>query len=845
MNIMKNTQKLIAIALLILLQLFGGMVSAQTSQPSKPNMIFIMVDDLGKNILSLPRIKNVIKMPNLQQLAAEGVTFKNAYATPFCFSTRVKLVSGRDPLNTGAYANQFPSGSRSESYFHRVVNQGRTTGFYKYFYHGDSSIHPFIDPQYTPSFALPLKQAGYTTAVVGKWHLNDHVKQPRIFRTFGFDQWMMSNTHVAPGASTDEGYVVTPTRSHAEKLADFVVNFIIENKDKPFFVYYPMHLVHSPYVMPFNPIGHLTHTVLERHIAMIEYVDLIMGRLIETLETLNIKDQTIIFFSGDNGDADAYRSLYELIQGPEKSKQQPFYGKSSLHEGGVNVPLIVSGGPVVKRGETEALVDFTDILPTLVDIAGVSVVRKNREDNNDYRGIAGQYVSVAELYKGDGYSIAPFLTGQSDDTPRKWMMFPGNDNIVVRNKKFKLWAKIADDKYQGYELYDLYNDPYEQTNLYDSTNETVVTAKQQLSKILDGVPRPTQIDEYFDPVDWNYGMLSHWSLNQPKFLINENKLADTESGYDVYDTEIVFDKQGKFGQAISSNRMQIPYSKGLFYNFIIGDNERLFSRHDKGIFYKAITKLIETNKTLMEFSGSLYTKWFPPSKYPSRKGDREKFLSSMTVSAWVKTPKPKQDVYILEQPYTDKKGSLISFSMTKNATVNFELTTNDQTQKLESKTLDQTLWGQWMHIVATWDGRDQCGETILYINGMLVAQACLGKPLSADDTDNLLLGGFAEDPTTNHPETSIDDIAIWRQPLMPMQIEALYRLGNRFSYDASQVDALFNTPENNGITKIGEQVWHRAELEKTTDTDRLMILELSDEVKVQFGDVMAIGLKKI
>ncbi len=165
---MENTQRLITVAFLILFQLFGGAVSAETSQSSKPNMIFIMVDDLGKNILSLPSMKNVLKMPNLQRLAAEGVTFKNAYATYLCFSTRVKLVSGRASLNTGAYANQFPDGSRSKPYFHRVVNQGRTTGFYKYFYGGDSNIHPFIDTQYTSSFALPLKHAGYTNAIVGK-----------------------------------------------------------------------------------------------------------------------------------------------------------------------------------------------------------------------------------------------------------------------------------------------------------------------------------------------------------------------------------------------------------------------------------------------------------------------------------------------------------------------------------------------------------------------------------------------------------------------------------------------------------------------------------------------------
>ena len=832
--------KKISIAFLILLWLFGGVVSAETLHSSKPNMIFIMADDIGKNILSLPRIKNVIKMPNLERLAAEGVTFKNAYATHLCFSTRVKLLSGRASLNTGAYNNEFPGGSRRNKDFHRVKNQGRTTGFYKYFYDGDSSIHPFIDTQYTPSFALPLKQAGYTNAVVGKWHLNDYVKQPRIFKTFGFDRWMISEGHIALGGHTDKGFIATPGFP-PEKLADFVVDFITENKDKPFFVYYPLHLAHHPFVA--TPLAPDAETTEEKMISMIEYVDLIIGRLIKTLETLNIKDRTIIFFSGDNGDDLDYRLLYELIQGPQKNKEQPFHGKGSLYEGGVNVPLIVSGGPVVKRGETEALVDFTDILPTLADLAGVSVVRKNRENNDDYRGIADRYVSVAELYKGDGYSIAPFLSGQSDDTPRKWMMYSSYGNIVVRNKEFKLWAKIENNKYRGYKLYDLYNDPYEQTNLYSSIDQTILTAKQRIENILNGIPKPTTIDEYFDPVDWNYGMLSHWSMNQ-------SKPTDTESGYNAESDRIILNKKGILGKAIGANRLYAPYSKDLFYNFVVGANDRLFRelRHlsyhrqfpGSRTFYIGVGKIIRnSNKALMEYANTIFNR-ISPDTYFSKRGDREKFLSGMTVSAWIQTPQPEQDIYILKQPYADKKGNLISFSVTADGTVNFELTTNDKTDKLESKTLDRTLWGQWMHIAATWDGRSECGETILYVNGARVGRACLGKPLSADDTDNLLLGGFAEDPKTNHPETLIDDIALWRQPLMPMQIEALYRLGNRFSYDASQVDALFNTPEEDGTTKIGDQVWHRTELEETTDTDRLMILDFRNEVKVQFGDVMAI-----
>ena len=683
-TLMKNTYRLISITFLILLHSFSGMASAEAQHVSKPNIIFIMADDLGKNILSLPRIKNIIKMPNLERLAEEGVVFKNAYATPLCFSTRVKLVSGRSSLNTGAYVNQS----------HTVVSGGRNTGFYKYFYRTDPSIVPFIDPQYTPSFALPLKQGAYTTAVVGKWHLNDYVKQARVFRTFGFDQWMMSAGHTGLGASTEKGFVPTPGY-HPGKLADFVVNFITENKDNPFFVYYPMYLAHAPYVAtPLNPDA---DTYEEKMISMIEYIDLIIGRLMKTLETLKLRDQTIIFFSGDNGDALDYNGLYKLIQGTKASEKQPFRGKGSFYEGGVNVPLIVSGGPVIKRGETEALVDFTDILPTLADFAGVPVVRQNRKDNDDYRGIADEYISIGGQYKGDGYSIMPFLTGQTKDTPRTWIMFSGERNIVIRDKRFKLWAKAGNQPYQGYKLYDLYNDPYELNNLYESRDPSILAAKQRLEDILDKVPKHTYIEKYFDPVDWNYGMLTHWTMDQ-------SNLGDTEGGYDAEsNTDIVFKKQGKFGEAIEANRLQSLYSEGLFYNFSQGANDRLYqtlghlARHRKFLgsrtFFIGVAKVIRSlNKPLMEYANTIHN-WINPNEYVSRRGDREKFLSSMTMSAWVQTSRPEQDIYLLKQPYVDKEGNLISLSITEDATVNFELTTNDKTHRLGKQGFGSIIMG--------------------------------------------------------------------------------------------------------------------------------------------------------
>ena len=814
-------------------------VSTETSHTAKPNIIFIMADDLGKRLLSVYGAKPVIKMPHLNRLAEEGVVFKNTYARSLCFSTRAKLVSGRSALNTGAYANEFPSGSRVQKRLNRVVSDGRATGFYKYFYKGDSSIHPFIDPQYTPSFALPIRDAGYSTAVVGKWHLNDEVKQPRIFKRYGFDRWMLSRGHHDIEAHTDKGLIATPGFL-PEKMADFVIDFIEENRDNPFFVYYPMHLIHARYVA--TPLNPQAKTKEEKVISMIEYVDLIIGRITKTLEELNLRNRTIIFFSGDNGDVYAYPSLYEKlgqknpgIKQRKSPQKEHLRGKGSLYEGGINVPFIVSGGPVIRRGETEALVDFTDILPTLADFAGVSVVREKQQDNEDYRGILGEYVSVAGQYKGDGYSIAPFLTGQAEDTPRNYIMFVGKKTSVIRDKRFKLWASIAIGSEN--KLYDLYEDADEQTNLYDSRKPAVVAAKQRLEHIAKRLPERTHISTQFDPVDWNYGMLAHWSMDSQS-LTNTARLADSEGGYDAEsDNEIIVSKQGKFGEAIEANYLYSPYSNGLFYNFIIDSNNRL-QRHLRRLPLKR-----SFNQTSLEVTNTIYNS-INPAEYFSRRGDRKKFLTGMTVSAWLQTQQPEQDINLLMQPYIDKKAKVMSFSVTKDAAVSFELTANGAARKLESETLDEKLWGRWIHIAATWDGRNDCGETMLYVNGESVAQACLGTPLSADDSDNLLLGGFSHSPIANNSKVLVDDIAIWRQPLMPLQIEAIYKLGERFSYNASEVDALFNTPEGSGVTKINDDIWRRIVLTDTANANRLIIRELGDGIELRFGKVMAIHKQK-
>ena len=834
--------RLVFITIFCLLQLFVNVANAQAARTTQPNMIFIMADDLGRNLLSIYGAKPVIKTPHLEQLAKEGVVFKNAYATPLCFPTRVKLVSGRYGLNSGAYGNEFPGGSS------RLTKSGRTTGFYQYVYNNDHATPPLVDTQYTPSFALPLQQVGYATAVVGKWHLNDYIKQPRIFRTYGFDRWMMSHSHLEMGVYTDKGFV--PTAQYLpEKMTDFVIDFIKENRESPFFVYYPMHLVHSPF--PTTPLAPYTRDKKKRMISMIEYVDLIIGRLMKTLDELDLKERTIIFFSGDNGAATDYFPLYKLVR-DEKDKDQPIDGKGSLREGGVNVGLVVSGGPVLPRGTSDALTDFTDILPTLADFAGVSVVRKNRDNDNDYRGIADRYVSVAGQYKGDGYSIAPFLSGQADDAPREYIMFPAGGRVVIRDKRFKLWATAIEGsplkkRYGGDALYDLRDDPFEQNNLYDSEEPALQAAQQRLEQLLSGLPERTAISDHFDPVDWNYGMLAHWSMDHAESLTagaltRAARLADSEGGYDAEGAMPTIVESGKLGAAIQASYLEVPDSSGLFYNFVEGDNTRFRA----AVHYNTLIKIVKINQMLLEGANAIYESFAPPPEYRSRRGDREKFLSSMTAAAWVKSDPPEQDVDLLKQPYANGEGHLMRLALGKDATLSFELTTNDALRSLKSKALDQRLWRQWLHVAATWEGRDDCGRAILYINGRPAGEACLGRPLSAEGTDNLLLGGFSEGQ--GDTATLVDDIALWRQALLPVQIEALYQLGNRFSYNAAEVDSLFNTPEAAGevagVSIVRGRRWQRAALEDTAAANRLVIAELPHRVKVQFGDVMAIASER-
>ena len=424
----------------------------------KPNIVFIMVDDLGPEWISSYGAED-IQTPNIDKLAAGGMKFTNAYSMPQCTPTRATLLTGQYPFRHG-WVNHWD-----------VPRWGAGCHF---------------DPKHNLSFARLLKKAGYATAIAGKWQINDFRLQPNILRQHGFDEWSMWTGYESQNPPSAErywdAYVHTNSGSRAYKgkfgpdiYNDFLIDFMKRHRDEPhndepMLLYYPMALTHGPLVH--TPLEPDAGARLDKHKAMVRYTDMLVGKLVDALDELKIRDRTIVIFTTDNGTS---RGITGRMNGRAVRG-----GKASLTENGMREPFIVNGPGLVPAGvTTDTLTDFTDLLPTFVELAG------------------------AKLPEGvviDGKSIAGVILGKKKDGPREWIMAMGFSparldgegvrpavdyaNRVVQDKRYKihvLGGKVA-------KLYDLKNDPGEESNLIDSTNAGHVAARERLAAVVETFP---------------------------------------------------------------------------------------------------------------------------------------------------------------------------------------------------------------------------------------------------------------------------------------------------------------------------------------------------------------------
>jgi arylsulfatase A-like enzyme len=421
----------------------------------KPNILFILVDDLGKEWISCYGAED-ISTPNIDALAAGGMIFHNAYSMPQCTPSRVTLLTGTYPWRNG-FVNHWDVPRWGVGYFDWKQKENT-------------------------SFARLMKAQAYTTFAAGKWQINDFRIEPEAMKKQGFDEWAMwtgfESGNPASAERYMDAYVNRPDGSKTyegqfgpDVYAGYLIEFMKQHINEPMCLYFPMALTHTPLVATPDEPGVVSP--LDKHKAMVRYMDKLVGQLVAALEELGLRERTIIFFTTDNGSTRGISGTLNgyMIEG----------GKGTKKESGVNAPFIVNCPGLVPSGvETEALTDFSDLLPTFLELGGGS---------------------VPDDLTIDGVSIAPLILGKQKDSKREWIMALGHGpakldefgvrgqkdfaSRVVRDKQFKVW--ISDEK-EIFRLFDLKNDPFELMNLIDSKQEEHRKAIRKFQSLLDSLP---------------------------------------------------------------------------------------------------------------------------------------------------------------------------------------------------------------------------------------------------------------------------------------------------------------------------------------------------------------------
>ena len=456
-----------AMPTLLLFALLTPVAGAEDPQPKKadrdsqPNILFIMVDDLGKDWISCYGGEN-IETPRIDALAKTGMKFHNAWSMPQCTPTRVTLLTGQYPWRTG-WVNHWDVPRWGVGYF---------------------------DWEHYTTFASVMKTAGYKTAIAGKWQINDFRVEPEALAKHGFDDWCVWTGYEAQNPPSGKRYwdpyihTRDGSKTHKGKFGpdiycDFLIDFMKRHRKEPMMLYFPMALTHGPLVH--TPKEPKASRGGEKHKAMVRYTDHLVGRLVDSIEKLGIRERTIVIFTTDNGTS---RGVLGTIDG-----RRPSGGKASKWEGGVCEPFVVNcPGRVPSGVETDALTDFSDLLPTFADLGG------------------------ADLPKGrtlDGKSFAPLLLAKAKDSPRQWIMALGHgaarldeDGVrgkadytarVIRDKQHKVWV---DEKRDIVALYDLKADPYERKNLVTSDDERVAAARKKFEAVVELTPQRDARPQY-------------------------------------------------------------------------------------------------------------------------------------------------------------------------------------------------------------------------------------------------------------------------------------------------------------------------------------------------------------
>ena len=470
-------------------------------QDDRPNIILILADDMGYNDISLHNggaADGSLLTPHIDSLANSGIFFSRGYAAnATCAPSRASIMTGRYPTRFGFEFTPIPEAGRmilnwlaeeDDSELKARIDREVAT-----------NLPPFMEqgmPTEQITIAEVLRDAGYYTAHIGKWHLGHANGMDPLSQGFQDSLSMVGPLYLPEdhpdivnakfdtridkmiwgmgqySARFNEGDLFAPDKYLTDYYTEEALKVIEKNKNRPFFLYLSHWAIHNPLQALRSDVDQMSHMSghnLQVYSGMIAALDRSVGKVVEKLKDLDIYGKTLIVFTSDNGGAN-YIELEDI--------NKPYRGwKISFFEGGIRVPFIVSWPNEISPGQkSDSAIHHFDIFSTIA-----SAAKTNSSNDNEL----------------DGVNLLPYIKKQISSQPHKTLFWrSGNHQSVLHEK----WKYIISKKENMRWLFDTSIDPLEKNNLIESHTEEARLIEDLLAKFNSEQKEPLFPSSYDAPI---------------------------------------------------------------------------------------------------------------------------------------------------------------------------------------------------------------------------------------------------------------------------------------------------------------------------------------------------------
>lgn len=431
--------------------------------PQKPNIVFLLIDDMPYAGMSLTG-NPYLQTPNMDRIAKEGMFFSRAYSQPVCGPSRADIMTGQTAGRHGRTDNV--PGVHTRALMLEPLGPAPTKPGLPFDLVQSGRLPDAVRPD-TYTVVRALQSAGYKTAISGKWHLEEGHLTPAQARELGFDFCNESADRTRPYRDT-------------ARFTDDAINFMRDNRDHPFFLYLATVAVHGPHIVPPEDKARWAEKLEGKNpgippdmLAGLEFVDHSVGRVLDAIDELGLADNTMVILASDNGGV--AKTRYSEANRPFRE------GKGTHYEGGVRVPLAIRWpGHIAPDTRCDVPVQFADFLPTFCQAAGVKPDTSQPLDG----------LSLEPLFRGGSlpersiFLTFPHYMADSATTPvrtviqdRYKLVWNPHDHIAIEGDRIakKNMRYVAAPRV---ELFDLLEDPAERTNLADKLPEKVAELRK-------------------------------------------------------------------------------------------------------------------------------------------------------------------------------------------------------------------------------------------------------------------------------------------------------------------------------------------------------------------------------